>query len=422
MSIPIFILSTFSLFMLISSHLMAQGLERMIHSALLHDSGVQSQVFLERSSAAKLQSAKWQFYPTPSIDMQSAISGFESSVSERVITLSVKQPLWSGGRLQANVDAANIDLSIQNYTTQMHRVELAQQVVSAYGQWWVAHHKRLSWGSGLETHQKLANQVSRRVNVGVSAKSDLNLAQGRLSATLAEYNLTFAQEQAALDNLQLLTNIESLDVISEAQFPSMNVLLSSYTVLLEAALVNNLSIKLAQAKAEKALANQAFQKASLWPQFFIQAQRQIGDFNQNNFTSSNKVFFGASSDLKAGLSFEADRASSAAARSAALAQVDNEKKRITRELRSSLTLLIASNDRQLSLDTVRINAQSGYQSSSRQFKVGRKDWQELLNSARELAQADTQWVEAYSAYLVASWQILLDTQGLEFMSGIYSDE
>jgi adhesin transport system outer membrane protein len=142
--IPVFSLCRFSLFMLLSSHLMAQGLERMIHSALLHDSGVQSQVFLERSSAAKLQSAKWQFYPTPSIDMQSAISGFESSVSERVITLSVKQPLWSGGRLQANVDAANIDLSIQNYTTQMHRVELAQQVVSAYGQWWVAHHKRLS--------------------------------------------------------------------------------------------------------------------------------------------------------------------------------------------------------------------------------------------------------------------------------------
>jgi adhesin transport system outer membrane protein len=286
----------------------------------------------------------------------------------------------------------------------------------------VAHHKRLSWGKGLEIHQSLAHQVSRRVNVGVSAKSDLNLAQGRLSATLAEYDLAFAQEQAALDNLKLLTNIESLDVMSEAQFPSMNVSLSSYTVLLEAALVNNLSIKLAQAKAEKALANQAFQKASLWPQFFIQVERQIGDFNQNNFTSSNKVFFGASSDLKAGLSFEADRVSSAAARSAALAQVDNEKKGMTRGLRSSLTLLIASNDRQLSLDTARINAQSGYQSSSRQFVAGRKDWQELLNSARELAQADAQWVEAYGTYLVARWQILLDTQGLEFMSGINSDE
>jgi adhesin transport system outer membrane protein len=151
-------------------------------------------------------------------------------------------------------------------------------------------------------------------------------------------------------------------------------------------------------------------------------ERQIGDFNQNNFTSSNKVFFGASSDLKAGLSFEADRVSSAAARSAALAQVDNEKKGMTRGLRSSLTLLIASNDRQLSLDTARINAQSGYQSSSRQFVAGRKDWQELLNSARELAQADAQWVEAYGTYLVARWQILLDTQGLEFMSGINSDE
>ena len=422
MKILILILCRFSLLMLMSSQVAAQDLGRIISAALLHDSGVQSQVFLERSSVAKLQSAKWQFYPTPSIDMQSAISGFESSVSERVITLSVKQPLWSGGRLQANVDAANIDLSIQNYTTQMQRVELAQQVVSAYGQWWVAHHKRLTWGRGLEIHQKLARQVSRRVEVGVSAQSDLSLAQGRLSATLAEHDLALAQEQAALDNLKLLTNIESLSVMSKAQFPSIDVSLSSYPSLLESSLINSLSIKLAHARAEKALANQVIQKASLWPQFFIQAQRQIGDFNQNDFTSSNKIFFGASSDLKAGLSFQSDRAASNEAKSAALAQVDNEKKRLTRNLRSSLTLLIASNNRQLSLNTARINAQSGYQSSSRQFKAGRKDWQEFLNSARELAQADAQWVDAYGAYLVASWQILLDTQGLKFMGEINLNE
>ena len=119
----------------------------------------------------------------------------------------------------------------------------------------------------------------------------------------AEHDLAFAQEQAALDNLKLLTNIESLSVMSKAQFPSIDILLSSYPSLLESSLVNSLSIKLAQARAEKALANQVIQKASLWPQFFIQAQRQIGDFNQNDFTSSNKIFFGASSDLKAGLTW-----------------------------------------------------------------------------------------------------------------------
>ena len=47
--------------MLISSQVAAQDLGRIISAALLHDSGVQSQVFLERSSVAKLQSAKWQF-------------------------------------------------------------------------------------------------------------------------------------------------------------------------------------------------------------------------------------------------------------------------------------------------------------------------------------------------------------------------
>lgn len=396
---------------------LAQSLEQLIDSALSQDAEIKSYVFLEQSSAAKVKTAKWQFYPTPSFEVRSAVSGYEDDVSDQVVTFSLRQPIWNGGRIQAGVDLANVDLSIQKYATGAKQLDLAQQVVHAYGQWWIAHRKRLSWDQGLEIHQTLTHQVSRRVEVGVSAKSDLSLAQGRLSATQAERNLAFAQEQVALDNLILLTNIKSLDLKSKAQLPSLKFSLSAYPALLDTALVSNIEIKQAQARAEKALAEQTIQKSSVWPLLYLQAERRIGDFDSPGRPHENRVFIGFSSDLRAGLSFQSDAQASTTAYSAALSQVDSEKMRITRELRSSLTLLIASNDRQLSLNSARTSADQGYRSSSRQFKAGRKDWQELLNSARELAQADAQWVEAYGKYLVASWQMMLDTQGLSFLVG-----
>jgi len=200
-----------------SSSIQAQGLEPLMRSALAQDPTIKAHVALERSSAARVASAQWQFYPTPSIAMQSAVSGFDNNTSERVITLSVQQPLWTGGRLQADVDKANAALSLQVYTTDAKRRKIAQEVVQAYGQWWVAHHKRLSWDQGLEVHEQFVQQVARRVEVGVSASIDLGLAEGRLSATLAERNLALAQEQVALDDLKFLTNIDALSLAKEAQ-------------------------------------------------------------------------------------------------------------------------------------------------------------------------------------------------------------
>ena len=102
-------------------------------------------------------------------------------------------------------------------------------------------------------------------------------------------------------------------------------------------------------------------------------------------------------------------------------QIESEKARVTRKLKSDFILLKAAENRHEALQLAKQNALSGFESSTRQFKAGRKSWQELLNSARELAQADAQWVDAYGQYLVAAWQMLLDTQGLRFLVGEQSD-
>ena len=77
-----------------TSFVFAGEMEKLVTSALENDSGVKSHLFLEQSASDNIDTAKWQFYPTPALTLQSAVAGFEDTASERVLTLSVRQPLW----------------------------------------------------------------------------------------------------------------------------------------------------------------------------------------------------------------------------------------------------------------------------------------------------------------------------------------
>ena len=167
----------------------------------------------------------------------------------------------------------------------------------------------------------------------------------------------------------------------------------------------------------KALAEQEEDSASLWPQLYLQAERQIGNFSSANYAAQNTVFIGFSNQLKPGLSFKSDSSASQFAHVAALAEVRSEEQAVERKLRSSLILLASYDNRQRALNAARGNSKQVYKSFNRQFVAGRKDWQELLNSARELVQSDVQWAQAYGQYLMASWQLQLDIQGLMFLAG-----
>lgn len=402
--------------LLIAPFSKADDVVHLLTAALAKDSSIKAHIALERVSTAHLETAKWAFYPTPSISLQSAVSGFSTNTSERVISLSVQQPLWNGGRLQAGLDQAQADVALRAHTTQAKRVEVAKTVLQTYALWWVEHQKRLAWDQGVAVHQQFLKQVQRRVSMGVSANIDADLAQGRLSATLAEQNLALAQEQMAYEELVFLTGMTGLSLPDNAELPAMDLSLADYTQQLDAALHNSTKVKQAQARVAKALAEQEQDNASLWPQLYLQAERQIGDFSSANYAPQNTVFIGFSNQLKPGLAFQSDSSASKFAHVAALAEVRSEEQAVERKLRSSLILLASFDSRQRALNAARGNSKQVYKSFNRQFIAGRKDWQELLNSARELVQSDVQWAQAYGQYLVASWQLQLDIQGLTFLA------
>ena len=286
-----------------SSH--AQDINQLITSALVTDPSIKVQVALERAAEARVKTAQWQYYPTPSITLQSAISGFDDKASERIIKLSLQQPLWDGGALDAGLDQAKANRVLQSSNIHSKQLDVAQNVIQAYGKWWVERQKHLSWNQGVEIHERFVEQVGRRVATGVSAKIDLELAKGRLSATYAERDVALAQEQVAFDELKMLTSIDGITLPDAAQLPNEDLSFISFDTLLQGALNNSQKIHQARAKVAQSLAEHNAQKATIWPKVYLQAERNIGDFTNASTAPETKVFVGFTNHLEQACLFKA---------------------------------------------------------------------------------------------------------------------
>ena len=86
-----------------------QVLERLMALALASHPSAQSQRAQLQSAQSGLDSARWQFYPTPSIAVEQAHTASTDPSyrgDNRVATLRLQQPLYTGGRLSAGMDKA----------------------------------------------------------------------------------------------------------------------------------------------------------------------------------------------------------------------------------------------------------------------------------------------------------------------------
>jgi len=93
----------------------AQKLENLIALALSSNPLTKSQQTLVESAKVGVDSAKWQFYPTPSVSVEMANTSSSDLLyqgDKRVSIGRIQQPLWTGGRLSAGVNKAEAGLAV----------------------------------------------------------------------------------------------------------------------------------------------------------------------------------------------------------------------------------------------------------------------------------------------------------------------
>lgn len=380
------------------------------HPALRGQQGMQE------AAQAGVAGARWQFYPTPSLSLEQASTATNDPSyrgDQRVGTVGVRQPLWTGGRLTGNLARTEAQELASRAEAEGIRQQLALRVLQAYAEALAAQKKLKAWEESRSTHQRLLNMVISREREGASAEVDVLLARSRLAGVDADRMLAQAQHEASLERLRLL--IGGRPIAANALQVELPQVKSSADVntWLESARAISPQINKARAQAQAAEAEIEVARAALSPEVSLRAERQWGNFGTAGTEPQNRIFLNVSTAFGGGLSSLSGIDAARARSRAAAEDIQTQQLVIDDQVQSDLKLWNMSRERRQSLQEALAASAAITESWERQFLAGRKNWQDLINAAREQAQLESQIGDVLNTELLTGWRLFALAHGVD---------
>ncbi|MEY5100102.1 MAG: hypothetical protein RJA36_2821 [Pseudomonadota bacterium] len=396
----------------------AWSLPRLIAVALSSHPSVRSQQALLGAAEAGVEGARWQYFPTPSVSVQSAGTASSDVVyrGDRSVTvLALSQPLWTWGRLDAGLDRSRALLDAARAGRDEAKLGLALRLVQAWGEWQSAQARQQALGEGATHHERLLRQVQRRLDEGQAASSDLGLAEGRLAALRADLAQAGVQEAAARDRLAVLSG-QSLGRHALApQLESGLSLTPSGDMAELLRRVQEASPALARLQAQLRVQQTAVAEleARLKPEVSARLEAQHGNFSVAGTSLQTRAFVAFNTQFGAGLSSVTAVTEALQRQESAQAEIEAQRLALAEQVAADFQLLVTAPARRADLVRAIGSADGVLLSWDRQYLAGRKTWQDLMGAAREQVQVRAQLAEFDAARLVAAWRLALLADGAE---------
>ncbi len=370
-----------------------------------------------KAARISIQSARWQYWPTPSLSIETVDASktdINYSSDSTVTVFSIQQPLWTAGRLRANLHHAKAQANIRNALLKEAQLELALEIVATYGRWFSAWFKHAAWQRSLERHEQVRDQVQRRIAAGISRRSDIELAKERLESVRADMTIAAMSRKTALLQLgQLLGRpvMESSLTQQLANFQQQHQLVELPTAITQAEqIAPSLHRTLEEAHAARIRLQE--RKSQFWPEFFVRLEHQNGNFSNATISTESRVFLGLQSRWGAGLSTVTQVGEASAMLSAAHADIQAQRLIVRERVQNIYTVFESANQQHAIIQRIIESASQVLESYKRQFLVGTKQLADLMNAGRELALSELQLADADTARLTSGWQLIFYTQGL----------
>lgn len=415
--IPFCTLWLWALLAVFSAQAKAQDLPGLIALTWAQHPALRAQLAGSRAAERDIALARNAFAPTPSVSwekvQQKAATDTYYSGDPQVVLWRLNQPVWTGGRLSANLDKALAQHQISQLQADETRLQLALKVVQSWADWYSGSLKQAALRQSLHVHQQLQDQIARRVAQGLSASGETVLSTSRLAQTESEALAARMQTQMALMRLQELAgqsvqplptdrrdapqaaDPEPLWPQAQAQSATLQRLFMQQTVLQH---------------------EQTITRASALPEVFVRAERQMGNHATRHTPAHNRVFVGLSASTGAGLGVMHQLAAQQERLQALQAEHESAQRQLREQIQTEwLSYTAASARREALARNAASNAQLSA-SYARQFDAGKKTWIDVMNAARELAQAQTQHADALASEIASAWRLQLLCQGLPGMT------
>lgn len=310
-----------------------------------------------------VRAAKMGFLPAPSIST--------SLDKDNLITqLNIRQPLWTAGRLTANVNQALYD----ERAAQVHILEqqntIAKNTIDIWHSYLHAKELQALLSQNLKKLIEFEEMMNRRVASGVSANIELDLVTNRILQEHNSYQAAKEQERIALVRLSQITDTP---VSPSSRLAPHLAQVNSRSAGLEPLALN------AQGDTHPSVIKQANEvlaaesavvakKAARYPSVYAQYQYQYNPKGQNLSDFS----LGLSYDLESGLASFA-LADAAGHQVTSLRQSQEATRRtIAENIATQYQQFVSAKDQQKSLQTAVKGGTLVLQSYERQFIAGRK--------------------------------------------------
>ncbi len=326
-----------------------------------------------RAALQDVKGAKWLRFPALS-------TGFvfydrSSPITEQLApSVLVQLPLWTGGRLSANIKRAKAveQAAIANWREAI--LDIAQQVADSYYNIVLTTRIEAFYKDSLAAHQRLVETIRRRVDQEISPEADYQLARSRAAQIEQELTNISAQRLAALRTLAELVRDPNFRLGPVPEFNPASATQNWDNVVAEAVAFSPTRERL-QYEADAAQDAVKVSRGSIFPQ--VNAQYSYSD------VVGSRVGIGLQLQTSNGLSqFSAVSAASARAREATQ-QVGLAVRQLKQAVEVQKVTQEAAVRRAKVSEVASETAGRVSESYVRQFIAGRRSWLDVLNSLRE---------------------------------------
>lgn len=378
------------------------SLEVLAREALGGYPSIRAQESEREAALADLDSARWQRFPTPEIQASQDDDGDDTTL------LQIQQPLWTGGRIKAGVDAAQARVSAAVSGISEAEEEVLLRLIEAYVEAARRQAQRTVSIENVRQHEELRDLIGRRVAQTISPEVDLSLAESRLAEASSELSSINQQLQIALNRLSELAGrpVEEVEAIVgwEGTLPASRRAAEREAV--------NVSPGLATLEQEQtaAAADIRAERANLFPVLAIRLEHERGRIEES------RALIVLESRFDAGLSTLANTRASSARRDA----LRRERETAERQLRTDVSVAwqqyLAAQVRLDSAERQRQGTREVFESYTRQYVIGQKSWLDVLNAVREATAAAIAVEDARSQMRGPMLRIALLTGRLEMLA------
>lgn len=369
---------------------------------------IESARFDQQATVENIKAAKLNLLPTPSITSGYGEDDFNSQIR-------IRQPLWTGGKLTANVNQAIFNDKAATERVFEQQNQVAKNTIEAWQSYMQAVARQRIHLDSLDQLNEFEQMMQRRVGQGVSARIELDLATNRILQEQNAYQAAVGQQRIAAARLEQIigqsvsqTRISDIKTLTEqAKRQAVNFEDMAFN---QASFYNPTVVK-EHFQIESAKQEVEVQRAARYPTIYAQYQHsyyQENDRNDLDDRDDGIFSIGLTYDPGAGFSNLAlARASQAQVNSLVQSQ-QASRRRVLEEIQIQYQQFVSAKDRETSLVAAVAGAQIVVNSYRRQFIAGRKSWLEVLNAVREHNEYQVQLVQARADLLGAFYKLQVD--------------